>query len=151
MVHRDLKTANILVTNGAVAKLADFGTAVLAENTANTNGVLMMYLLIHSLALPCPALKCLRVSLSTGLCGTLEWLAPELFQGIPPSFASDVWSFGCCIIEMATARWTLPVPWILGLTVRILNQMYFAIRSPWAHIKKGLEHINLLFRSIYTP
>ena len=39
--------------------------------------------------------------------GSVYWLAPELITDIVYTTKADIWSFGCTILEMATAK----VPW----------------------------------------
>jgi len=74
ILHRDIKGANILVGDGKV-KLADFGCS---KRTADT--------------------------LSQSLRGSIPWMAPEVIQQTGYGRRSDIWSFGCVLIEMATAK-----------------------------------------------
>ena len=39
--------------------------------------------------------------------GTLAFMAPEVLRGESYGRSCDIWSLGCCIIEMATAK----APW----------------------------------------
>ena len=41
------------------------------------------------------------------LLGTIAYMAPEVLRGEDYGRSCDVWSVGCCMIEMATAR----APW----------------------------------------
>lgn len=77
ILHRDIKGANILVGDGKV-KLADFGCS---KRTADT--------------------------LSQTMRGSIPWMAPEVIMSSGYGRRSDIWSFGCAIIEMATAK----LPW----------------------------------------
>lgn len=74
VVHCDVKGRNVLIglSRGA-AKLADFGSAM-------------------------------RISdgVKQWTWGTPLWMAPEVVRGGRPTPASDVWSLGCTVIEMAT-------------------------------------------------
>jgi len=74
ILHRDIKGANILVGDGKV-KLADFGCS---KRTADT--------------------------LSQSLRGSIPWMAPEVIQQTGYGRRRDIWSFGCVLIEMATAK-----------------------------------------------
>lgn len=78
VVHRDIKSANVLVGLDCSVKLADFGCS-----------------------------KSSDVTLSHTLRGSIPWMAPEVVNGRGYGRAADVWSFGCVIIEMATAA----LPW----------------------------------------
>lgn len=76
IMHRDLKTSNLLLNNRGELKLADFG---MARYTAN----------------PRPRL--------TQLVVTLWYRAPELLLGAEEyGFEIDVWSIGCIFSELLT-------------------------------------------------
>lgn len=76
IVHRDLKTSNILLNNRGQIKLADFG---MARYTSN----------------PPPRL--------TQLVVTLWYRAPELLLGAETyGFEIDIWSLGCILAELLT-------------------------------------------------
>uniref|UniRef100_A0A1I8J4L7 Protein kinase domain-containing protein n=1 Tax=Macrostomum lignano TaxID=282301 RepID=A0A1I8J4L7_9PLAT len=83
ILHRDIKSGNIMLTDEGVIKLIDFG---LAKEIVGTCG------------------------LSTGIDpkGTSYFLAPELFMGegdsIPYSAKTDVWAFGCTVYELTTMQ-----------------------------------------------
>jgi mitogen-activated protein kinase kinase kinase YODA len=78
IVHRDLKGDNLLLETSSELKIADFGTAksVIASATMTANIV-----------------------------GTAYFMAPEVLRpegqvGTP----ADIWSTGCCVIEMLTGK-----------------------------------------------
>ncbi|PAA69168.1 hypothetical protein BOX15_Mlig024086g1 [Macrostomum lignano] len=79
ILHRDIKSSNMMLNNEGVIKLIDFG---LAKEIVDTCG------------------------LSTGVDpkGTPYFMAPELFMGeenlIPYSAKTDVWAFGCTVYEL---------------------------------------------------
>lgn len=76
IMHRDLKTSNLLLNNRGELKLADFG---MARYTGN----------------PAPKL--------TQLVVTLWYRAPELLLGAEEyGFEIDVWSIGCIFAELLT-------------------------------------------------
>jgi serine/threonine protein kinase len=76
LVHRDVKPANVLVSDRGAAALTDFG---LARSVAET------------------------VLTKTGLTvGTVDYLAPELIRGRPAAHASDVYALGCVVYECLT-------------------------------------------------
>lgn len=88
VTHRDLKTANVLVTPDGRAKVLDFGLArTLSRETVKD-------------------LSQSRES-STGeglVAGTLSVLAPEILRGEKADERSDVWSLGVLLHEMASGE-----------------------------------------------
>jgi serine/threonine-protein kinase len=73
LVHRDIKSSNILLTDDGIPMLSDFGVAKGAGYTVLTRTGLMV--------------------------GTLDYLAPELIRGEPATPASDVYAFACLVYE----------------------------------------------------
>lgn len=81
VVHRDLKCANLLLTHSADVKITDFGCS---KWLSGTDAILEAE---HSVV------------------GSVFWMAPELLRGKPRlATCSDVWSLGCCVLEMATGH-----------------------------------------------
>lgn len=79
VVHRDVTAANCLVGHDGHARLIDLGIARSQENRA------------------------LRTEAGM-LCGTLRYLAPELFDGGPYSPQTDLWSLGVALWEALLGR-----------------------------------------------
>ncbi|KAK1549956.1 hypothetical protein Q3G72_011192 [Acer saccharum] len=82
IVHCDLKCKNVLLGSNGNIKLADFGCSKRLNDRKISNGES-----IHSWK-------------SIG--GTPLWMAPEVLRNEGLDFASDIWSLGCLVIEMAT-------------------------------------------------
>ncbi|KAG0263917.1 hypothetical protein DFQ27_001569 [Actinomortierella ambigua] len=81
VIHRDLKSLNVLLTRLMEVKLCDFGLATVKVHSA---------------------------SMSTTLKGTYRWMAPELLALKPKySFKSDMYALGMVMWEMA-ANCTMP-------------------------------------------
>lgn len=95
ILHRDIKSRNILLTASFDAKLIDFGISkMLDSNTgfAETN------------------------------CGTIYWMAPEILTGKPYSFSCDVWSLGVVVHQMMTLHVPFQDPTIYGLVNKIMSE-----------------------------
>ncbi|KAJ6495963.1 kinase-like domain-containing protein [Mycena vulgaris] len=72
IIHRDLKSDNILVEMSGVCKISDFGTS---KRTDDKNGA------------------------HTAMQGTVFWMAPEVIKR-GYNFKIDIWSIGCVVLEM---------------------------------------------------
>jgi serine/threonine-protein kinase len=76
LVHRDIKSSNIMLDEQGEAALTDFGLAKGPAYTVLTRPGQVM--------------------------GTLDYMAPELIKGEPASPASDLYALGCVIYECIT-------------------------------------------------
>jgi eukaryotic-like serine/threonine-protein kinase len=78
IVHRDIKSSNIIINLEGRPMLTDFGLAKGRAYTVLTRPGQVM--------------------------GTLDYLAPELIKGRPAEPASDVYALGCTVFETVTGR-----------------------------------------------
>jgi eukaryotic-like serine/threonine-protein kinase len=87
VIHRDLKSANVVVTPDGRAKVLDFGIAcgVSAERLKD----------LSESQVP--------VTAKGFVAGTLAYMAPELLRGEQASAGSDIWALGVLLYEMASA------------------------------------------------
>ena len=88
IVHRDLKSANILVTPEGLVKVLDFG---LAKHV----GAAVFDGSTKSFATP---------EETHGISGTLPYMAPEIFRGEPGDCRGDLWALGVVLYEAASGH-----------------------------------------------
>ncbi|CAJ2501232.1 Uu.00g040850.m01.CDS01 [Anthostomella pinea] len=76
IIHRDIKCANVLITEVGAVQLCDFGVAGMMET---------------------------KVDKRSTFIGTLHWMAPELFdQNAQYGTEVDIWAFGSMVYEIAS-------------------------------------------------
>jgi serine/threonine protein kinase len=88
IVHRDLKTANIVVTADGLVKVLDFG---LAKK-------------VGSGIFEGPTQSFATIQDTSSVSGTLTYMAPEILRGDAADHRSDLWALGIVLYEAASGR-----------------------------------------------
>ncbi|XP_032072602.1 mitogen-activated protein kinase kinase kinase 20-like isoform X1 [Thamnophis elegans] len=73
VIHRDLKSRNVVIAGDGVLKICDFGASRFHSHTTHMS-----------------------------LVGTFPWMAPEVIQSLPISETCDTYSYGVVLWEMLT-------------------------------------------------
>lgn len=97
VVHRDVKPANVLMSEDNRPALSDFGLAAPAEQLVEQSNVTQAA--VRSRGMPSGGFH------KRFVLGTLEYMAPEVLQKKPSSFASDVYALAITINEAATGTY----------------------------------------------
>lgn len=106
IVHRDLKGANVVITQEGRVKVLDFGLARrLDKDTVDA--------VTRSLA---------SLERDRAIVGTVPYMAPEVLRGEPGSYQSDIWALGVLLYEAASGQLPFAGATAYELTAAILHQ-----------------------------
>lgn len=102
IIHRDLKAQNIFLMKSGYVKLGDFGIAKTLQNTWEKAKTMI---------------------------GTPYHLSPEIVQGKPYSYKSDIWSLGVLLYQMMTRKMPFDANSLPMLSLKIMKGNFAPITS----------------------
>jgi serine/threonine protein kinase/Tfp pilus assembly protein PilF len=115
IVHRDVKSSNILITPKGQAKVLDFGLARVAAAT--------------------------KLTKSGATIGTAAYMSPEQARGENVDHRSDIWSLGVLLYEMVTGRLPFGGEFEQAIVYRILNEEPEPLSSKRSDVPIELDRI----------
>ena len=115
IVHRDVKSGNILLSSKGQAKIGDFGIALLVDRS--------------------------RITQSGTSLGTVAYMSPEQALGKRADRRSDIWSLGVVLFEMVAGRLPFGGKHEHVITYSLLNEEPHPLATARPGLPAGLERI----------
>jgi serine/threonine protein kinase/Tfp pilus assembly protein PilF len=111
IIHRDIKSSNIMITDSGVVKVMDFGLAKVRGTS--------------------------KLTKMGSTVGTIAYMSPEQSAGDEVDNRTDIWSFGVVLYEMLTGKLPFRGDYDQAIIYSILNEE----PKPAEDIDKELQHI----------
>ena len=115
VIHRDVKSQNVLIKDDGTVKLSDFGIA-LANNA-------------------------MQITKKDSVLGSVHYLAPELSQGKQANMQSDIYSLGIVFYELLTGDVPFKADTPINVALRHIKEDVPSVRKFNPEIPQSVENI----------
>ena len=115
IIHRDIKSGNIMIGKDGIARIVDFGLAKLAGQTILTK--------------------------TGSTLGTVAYMSPEQARGEQVDHRTDIWSLGVVMYEMISGRLPFAGEYEQAIVYRILSEEPEPMTSAQGNVPARLERI----------
>jgi serine/threonine protein kinase len=115
IVHRDIKSSNLMLTSASQVKIMDFGLAQLTGGT--------------------------RFTKTDSIMGTPAYMSPEQAQCLATDRRTDIWSLGVVLYEMVTGRLPFEGEREASIVYSIVNEPHEPITALRAGVPTELDRI----------
>lgn len=113
VLHRDLKPSNLMLTRDGTIKIMDFGIARLTDSNS------------------------MHTSITNGLIGTFQYMAPELLDNSPASKASDLYALSLVLYQLLSGK----APFHAATLSQLINKILHEPPSPLPAIPSDLDQL----------
>jgi len=130
IIHRDIKSANVMVRADGLVKVLDFGIAKYEQPESATDSK-----------------KALVETLPGAVMGTAAYMSPEQARGLPVDVRSDIWSLGVVVYEMLAGRRPFLGETAMDVMSAVIERQPAPLSGPGSGVPESLERI--VFKALH--
>ncbi|MFC1628490.1 protein kinase [Gemmatimonadota bacterium] len=115
IIHRDIKSSNVILTSDGIVKIVDFGLAKIRGSAQLTRSGIPV--------------------------GTAAYMSPEQIRGEGVDHRSDIWAMGVVLYEMLTGQMPFPGESDTAVIYSVLDRTFEPVSNLRDDLPDGLETI----------